>query len=241
MATERKTTKRKATAKKGASKKSPSKQAASKKPVTKKRVVKKKVAKRPATKKRPAPKKAAAKPSQAEPAPKVNEPVELTRKAEWSISQFWLNTGFARETVRKRFAEAGLKPAHMVRGYPVFLVSAALPILFYQQDGKSDPEKMRPMERRLHYQAELDRLKLQLEQGEVVPAFEMEAAIGRVIQISVRFNETMPDILERDVGLSAIQLAKVTEICNENRRNLHAEITAEPDTDVADGELQETP
>ena len=199
---------------------------------TRKKVSRKKASKKKAAKKAPARKKARKKKAPArKPAPATEqpEPVELTRKAEWSISQFWLNTGFARETVRKRFAEAGLKPSRTVKGYPVYMASDGLPVLFYMQDGELDPDKLKPFERRAYYQGELDKLKLQVERGELVPSFEVEAQMARLFKLITRALDTLPDILERDVGMTNRQLERMDRLLDELRTALYGEIAGDPD------------
>jgi len=207
---------------------------------TRKKVAKKKAAKKRASKKRPAKKKAAKKASKKKVSRKTSpkktrpaEPVELTKKAEWSISQFWLNTGFARETVRKRFAEAGLKASRTVKGYPVYLAADGLPVLFYTQDGELDPDKLKPFERRAYYQSELEKLKLQQEKGELVPSFEVENQLAKLCKIVVRGLDTLPDTIERDVGASSTQLALIEKLLDELRAQMYTELVSDEDADSA--------
>ena len=231
MATKRKKATRKKVAKKKAAKRKPARKKAAKKKVTKRAPPKKKAKRKPARKK--VAKKKAAKRAPAKDTAETSNLVNLTKRAEWSISQFWLNTGFARETVRKRFSEAGLKPSRKVRGYPVYLVCDALPVLFQGQGEETDPDKLRPFERRAYYQGELDKLKLQAERGELVPSFEVEALVGGLIKRQVQSYETLPDLLERDVGMSPAQLDLVQSICDQERERLYLEMVGEDDADSA--------
>lgn len=196
-----------------------------KKRTKKKAPSKKKVVAKKATRKKVTKKKAANKPKAAV--------VEITRHTEFSISQFSLNTGFQRRTIRKRFADAGISASRMVHGYPVYRVIDGMPILYQTVEGVVDPDKLKPFERRAYYQGELDKLKLQAERGELVPSFEVERTVARLFKILVQHVETLPDTLERDVGANAVQLVHIEKCIDKVRDAMYQEVIEDPDDDAS--------
>lgn len=218
---------RKSLLKKKAQIKRLAKNKASKKPIKKKTIRKRVVKKISVVPKKPAKKK----PSLTRVS--VKHPVELTRHAEWSISQFSLNTGFQRETIRKRFADAAVKSTSKFRGYPLYRPIDGLQILYQTVDGVVDPDKLKPFERRAYYQGELDKLKLQAERGELVPSFESEREQSRVIKILVQHLDTLPDVLERDVGMTPKQLVRVEQVVDETREAMYRDVIGGEDADSA--------
>lgn len=130
----------------------------------------------------------------------------------------------AREGVIPRSATKGRYPlAGAVRGYVTYL----------QQTGGAgdiDPDKLDPFRRRAHYQAELEKIELQMKAGELVPRAEVEREFARVFDVLARYLDVLPDRLER-AGLVGPQIAeRIVEWTNATRLDLHAQlVTGEPD------------
>lgn len=161
----------------------------------------------------------------------------ILKQVALSISQLAGETGFDRATVRKRLSEAGVKPAGKRGGYPVYRLKDVLPVLYHQQDGEFDPDKLKPFERNAWYKAEREKLHLQLERGDVVPALEVERKFAALFKALVQGLETLPDVLERDVGATPLQLTKIEKHLDEIRNALVTEIEGnDEDADSADAE-----
>jgi len=224
---------KKTTKKKTATRRAPRKKAAKKK-VAKKAPRKKTTAKKRASKKAPKKKPAAKKKapsSKAAPKPASNV-VSIHRYTELSISQISLDTGYTRETVSKRLADAGIQPSRKRRGYPVYMLKEVLPALYQQFEGEMDPDKLKPFERRAYYQGELDKLKLQAERGELVPSFEVERKLARLFKLLTQHLDTLPDVLERDVGATPRQLAYVERAIDQVRDAMYLEVIEDEDDDA---------
>lgn len=197
--------------------------AAGKKKPTQKKVKKKAVRKAPATKKK-ASKKGAKKAPKNRVVARGADIVNINRGVLLSISQIAAEFGVTRETAAKRIDEAGIKPAGMRGGYPVYRLRDVLPAILQNTNGEMDPDKLKPFERRAFYQGELDKLKLQFERGESVPVFEVETGYAMLMKIARRALETLPDVLERDAGLSKQQLTRVDKLCDETLADMHREL-----------------
>jgi len=155
---------------------------------------------------------------------KANNVVAIHRYTELSISQLSLDTGFTRETVGKRIADLDVQPARKIRGYPVYRLKDVLPALFQATDGELDPDKLKPFERKAYYECELDKLKLELERGELVPTFEVERKMARLFKMLTQYLDTLPDILERDIGISVDQLVRIEKQLYGIREAMYLEV-----------------
>lgn len=130
----------------------------------------------------------------------------------------------AKEGVIPRSGRDSYPLAGAVRGY----------IRFLQQttpgaDRPIDPEKLAPFQRKAHYQAEAEKLKLAAEAGSVIARGEVESAMARVAKVVTAFLDTLPDILERDTGATPQQLAKLEELLDKMRVAMYAELIKEPE------------
>lgn len=144
---------------------------------------------------------------------------------EVSISQLSRDTGFHRQTIRNAIAAAGVKAAREVGGNPRYLLKDVLPVLYQGQGDAFDPDKLKPFERKAFYQAEREKLSLQVDRGELVSSLEVEQEQGRILKIMAQALDTLPDVLERDVGLSPQQAIRVEGHCDELRNALYKELT----------------
>lgn len=104
--------------------------------------------------------------------------------------------------------------ASTVRGYIQFLRKTGAV-------SETDPDKLEPFKRKAHYQAELDKLKLQTERGELTPQIQTEEMLAHAFKILGHELETIPDILERDTGATAQQLAKIETIIDAAREQIY--------------------
>lgn len=215
-----------------AKKKVAKKKAVKKQPVRKKTKAKKKAS--PASKRGKG--KAAEKPAAPPASSDGSTVVDINRGVELSISQVSLETGFTRETVSKRLTESGVQASGKRRGYPVYRMRDILPALYQSLDGETDPDKLKPFERRAFYQGELDKLKLQAERGELVPSFEVERQMARLFKLLTQRLDTLPDLLERDVGATPMQLVRIEQEVDKIRESMYLEIC---DDDDADSPAQE--
>lgn len=147
-----------------------------------------------------------------------------------NLSQIASEFGVARETARKRLDDAGIGASEKRGGHPVYRLRDVLGA-FAGEEG-FDPDKLKPWERKAHYQAEHEKLRLQTERAELVPALEVERDYGLVWAILGQFFDTLPDVLERDVGAAPLLIARIERHLDELREALYQAMIAEPEDDA---------
>lgn len=77
-----------------------------------------------------------------------------------------------------------------------------------------------PRSVREHYDGELRRIKLAQEQRDLIPSHEVRLTMAGLIKHLMIAIETLPDILERDVGIGIVAVERVREICDRERETL---------------------
>lgn len=132
----------------------------------------------------------------------------------WSLNQLSREFGIARETVGKRLSDANVRPSGERRGHPVYKVKdAAMAILIPQvtPGGNNNPDLMAPSDRRHWYASEIDKMKLQKEQGFLVGVEDCREQLVEVIMAGLPIFDSLADELERDFGLPPEIITKVEE------------------------------
>lgn len=122
-----------------------------------------------------------------------------------SISQIASEFGMARGTVSKRIDALGIKPDGRRGGYPIYRMRDVIRVVAPEPELGSgagpefDPSKLPPGDRRAWYQSENERLKVEADQGRLIPAIEVEAEMATLAKTVVRELEILPDTIERDL------------------------------------------
>lgn len=140
-----------------------------------------------------------------------------------SVSQIADEFGMARATVAKRIEAFGIRPEGKRLGYPVYRLRDIVRIAGDAEPGEeNDPMRMRPTDRRAWFQSENERMKMEAEQGRLIPAGEVEADRAAVAKIVVRAFDTFPDRLERDLRVPPEVVEYAIEHCRAHRSELYA-------------------
>lgn len=145
-----------------------------------------------------------------------------------SISQAAAEMAMARSTVSRAIDQLGIKPASVRSGYAVYRLRDLLAVALATPgpDGaRLDPMLMRPSDRRAWYQSENERLSVEMQMGQLIPAGEVEFEFARMVKMLVQFLETLPDVLERDYTLSPEQIAGIHDAINRQRDELYKHMT----------------
>lgn len=144
-----------------------------------------------------------------------------------------------RRTVSKRLADANLAPASKREGFPVYdgraACEACLLVGSQGEDGAPvDPRNLKPMERRAWYQSERERMAVEAEARQLIPAIEVQAEKAEMARTFVQFLDTLGDQLERDVALSPEQIDAMNRAITKQRAALYAAAVAELEQDEAE-------
>jgi len=135
-----------------------------------------------------------------------------------SISQLSAELEQTRETVRKRLADAGVKATGERKGYPLYRLRDAVRALLTSAD--ADPSKLDPFRRKAHWQAQAAELRLDVDKGELVRVADVEEVYAATMKPIALALDTLPDILERDAGLSAPQVSRAERALDATREQL---------------------
>lgn len=113
--------------------------------------------------------------------------------------------------VRQGLATA---PHRTIGKRQVWHVRDGMPAIFkrlWNLDGNgADPNRYAPRERLDHYKAERERIKLDLDTRELLPAAEVRRSIAEAFKAVSGVMDSLPDSLEREAGLrpDAVMLAQ---------------------------------
>lgn len=138
-----------------------------------------------------------------------------------------------RDTVSKRLTQYGVEPCGSRNGHPVYrLRDASLALLSIQgidENGHPDPSNLPPVARNAWYQSEIRRLDFEMSSGRLIPALQYEAALSDMAKDLVRFLETLPDLLERDLDLTPEQVQRMHDEIDRHRQSLYEQIVQTSD------------
>lgn len=140
-----------------------------------------------------------------------------------------------RKTVSKRIADANIAPAGMRDGYPVYdgrrvCEACLLPQGATDGEGSIDPRNLKPMDRRAWYQSERERMAVEAEARQLIPAIEVHAEMAEMARGFVQFLDTLPDALERRVHMRPDQIEALHAQITTERTRLHLQM----ESDVSD-------
>jgi phage terminase Nu1 subunit (DNA packaging protein) len=124
----------------------------------------------------------------------------------------------AKEGVIARAGRGRYNVAACVRGYVAYLQARGA------HKVETDPDSLEPFKRKAHYQAESDKMKLAKEQGELIPADEVEDEMATIAKLVTETLETLPDILERDTGATPRQIAITERAIDRVRETLYSKL-----------------
>lgn len=165
----------------------------------------------------------------------MSEVERIDRDILFSINRLAAALKMGRDTIAKRLAIAKTPVAEYRAGHAVYRLSDAVPALYeFREDGEGnlDPSKMRPVERRAHYQAENERLKFEQDCGQLILASEVHAEMAAIAKIVVRELENLPDTAERDLRCGPEIVEYLQRKVREIRAEISKRVASEDETDV---------
>lgn len=124
----------------------------------------------------------------------------------------------ARETVKRRLDDRKVKSTGGSR--PKYELRDAVQAILHEDD----PDRLDPFRRKASLQSEQIALRLAVERGELVPCDDVRETFAKAFKPIRLTLETLPDILERDAGLTPPQVARCERVLDEVREQLHDEV-----------------
>lgn len=99
------------------------------------------------------------------------------------------------------------------------------------QGSSRDPGELSPTEYRAFWQGKNEQLRFERDSGQLIPVEDVGRQYSSLCKSLASFCDSLPDILERDAGLSAEAIDIVQRLCDQERESLYQRIIAEADHD----------
>ncbi|MCL5499343.1 DUF1441 family protein [Phytobacter diazotrophicus] len=131
-----------------------------------------------------------------------------------NVTQLSELVGMNRNMVARRLRETELDGGNgeNLKQYELCKALRVLIMPSVQENGE-----MSPQDRKAWYQSENERLKFEKEEREVIPVDEVVQVYSSMLKAVVMVLETLPDILERDCGLTPVAVNRVQGIIDDLR------------------------
>jgi hypothetical protein len=94
-------------------------------------------------------------------------------------------------------------------------------------DQEEDPEKLSPKDRLDWYRGAREKTKHLEEVGELMRAADYERALASALKATAVGLESLPDVLERDAGITGTAVATAQRVIDRLREDLHKRLTAD--------------
>ena len=94
-------------------------------------------------------------------------------------------------------------------------------------DGEFDPDQLAPRERKDWYDSEKKRRDLQVQDAELYIASEYDRAFSKILKTVAMGLETLPDVLERAIGIDSEQMADAIIAIDDLRESIYNKITTD--------------
>lgn len=115
-------------------------------------------------------------------------------------------------------------PSTQYNGERVWHVRDAMPAIFKPEARKHDPNNMEPKEALDYYRAQRERIKLAEDIRKMIPAADIERAIGETFKALSQTLDALPDALERDCGLPPMAVTAAQQAVDVMRETLYANL-----------------
>lgn len=163
--------------------------------------------------------------------PNVAEINRLEEAYNWNITRLADAFNLDRGTVRRRLRESGIVPVSTRNGANVYALKDAGPALFGESfSGASDnPDELSPQDRKAWFQSENERVKLEQELRQLVPAEEAHREMSRLAKAVASGLDSLADMLERDAGLPPEAIELVEKTTDALREQMYQAVIADDD------------
>lgn len=161
--------------------------------------------------------------------------VDSSTNSGWSISKLAIEFNTTRDTVRKKIAQARVKPCGRALGHDVYALIDVAPLLVggnsISYDGEFDPNLLQPKDRKDWYDGESKRIQILRESRELLTYDDVSKTWAETLKKIMLTLDTIVDVVERDVGLSAEQIKHIQTIIDRQRETLYNDLcTQEQET-----------
>ncbi|MFP2504504.1 DUF1441 family protein [Buttiauxella gaviniae] len=142
-----------------------------------------------------------------------------------NVTQIALLSGAHRQTVNNRLKNISPSGGN---GSNLTLYSLTdILAEFVRPPAPVNHEDMNPQDRKAWFQSERERLKFQLETSQLIPAEDCQREYAFLCKGMLMMLETLPDILERDCGLTPQATSYVQKVIDDFRDRVAAELASD--------------
>lgn len=141
-------------------------------------------------------------------------------------------------TIQKLLADLAVRPVATRQGHALYRLADVLEIERRTPDGVKDPTKFNPVDRKAHYQAESEMLRVNKERGELMTRADYESELARCLQSVTLRLDTITDRIEAEIGAAPSVLEGIERILDEAREEMYREI-AMPEEEKAPDDPEE--
>ena len=132
-----------------------------------------------------------------------------------------------RRTIDRLVSRGAVRPAEGFNtSSPVYYLAEVARALFENTDeeGNLDPSRMSPAARKAHYQAENERVRLEVANGTLIYVEELRETLGEALQTLVNALDIAVDLAERDHGFKSEQVEWLSRYVDEKRDRLYNDL-----------------
>ncbi len=149
-----------------------------------------------------------------------------------SVQAFARELKCCRKHLGEKIKATGLKPAGTGQtGHPTYRMADVFEVLLNEALQKvavsDDPSQWSPRDRLDHYRAENERIKLETAQRRLIPIEQYEDTLSTAFKSLALGLETMPDVIERDAGLTGCEVDIMQRIIDSQRQMLYDSLVAQ--------------
>lgn len=136
----------------------------------------------------------------------MGDAADIRNAYNWNVSSIARAFNLHRNTVSGRVKEAGIQPVGRQGNAPLYALADVGPALFGMRDAGGsviDPNELPPQDRLAWFRSETERQKFEEAEKHLVPDDEVAREMSMLVKAIANGLDTLPDVLERECGLTA--------------------------------------
>lgn len=151
-----------------------------------------------------------------------------------SVNRFCDEARCDNDTIARRIKVANIQPVGKNARENRYRLADLLQCAYLLDDeGNLNPAGLDPFKRKAHFQAATEEVRYRAECGEFIAKLEVESDYATVFKAAARLRENLPDVLERDCGLTPAQIEIVQQLVDKMFEEFHRVLNRDEQEDAA--------
>jgi hypothetical protein len=147
-----------------------------------------------------------------------------------SVNRFCDEAHCDNATIARRIKVANIQPVSKNARENRYRLADLLQCAYLLDDeGNLNPAGLDPFKRKAHYQAATEEVRYRAECGEFISKIQFEREYANAMKCFAQFRDTLPDILERDCGLTPAQISIVQTRLDQTSDDFHRALNSGDD------------